>query len=198
MFEYPKTQASENLKEDVQEIRRWLSRFVPELEQQLADISTDNFMTDYNERAEGLTQLTGAGAQKTTAGAVAEHLLDRNNPHGVTLSQLGALRVVNTENGQVIHLCGLMFQVKKLVISAGEAQAIGNVFYRDVSLGDWDVPFSAIYTEWVDVNSMDQTKDCWLGARRTGGVTGCGRVRLYSAEAAQEAVRVNIYGIGRA
>ena len=45
MFEYPKTQASENLKEDVQEIRRWLSRFVPELEQQLADISTDNFLT---------------------------------------------------------------------------------------------------------------------------------------------------------
>ena len=75
MFQYPGS-GQDNVKEDVRRLRQWLNQFLPELEHQLSNLGTDNFSTAYNERMEGVTTMTGAGKQKTTSEALAEHLLD--------------------------------------------------------------------------------------------------------------------------
>ena len=59
MFNYPGSMP-DNVKEGVDELRRWITKFIPELEQQLSNLGADNFSSAYNERLEGLTALSGA------------------------------------------------------------------------------------------------------------------------------------------
>lgn len=196
MFNYPGSMP-DNVKEGVDELRRWITKFIPELEQQLSNLGADNFSSAYNERLEGLTALSGAGQQKTTSEALAEHLLDRNNPHKVTLSQLGYVAPqlkVEEENGSLIlTLCGLMIQLKPIVLEAGTATAEGRVYKRTVSAGDWEREFGALY----GAVPVIKTGAAWLGGYEDADEEHAGTLTLYSAEAAAAAGAATMIGIGR-
>ena len=197
MFEYPGTQMGDDLYKNVQELRRWLSRFIPELEQQLDNLGVDNFTTAYNERVEGLTTLTGAPGSKTTAEAVAEHLLDRNNPHRVTLNQLGYQAPyvqAQTEDGStIITLCGMMIQMKPVTISAATETASGSVYKRDVSAGDWEIEFEELYMAQPVITDGD----LWAGKLTGATETSAGTLTVFSGASASGAGEAKIIGIGR-
>lgn len=194
MFQYPGVRDRENLKENVAELRSWLARFLPELEQQLSNLGTDNFTTAYNERLEGVTQLSGAGTQKTTSEALAEHLLDRKNPHGVSLAQLG-FAYKRTYSGWVIRLGPLMLEAKT-VSTSGTGAARGSVYSLDVAMGEWDTAFGELYDVWAqatsDVAMSIWGSNCWGADEESAGT-----VRIFCPVAAVPDCGVTIYGIGR-
>lgn len=198
MFQYPGTRPGENLKDDVQQLRQWLAVFLPELEQQLANLGTDNFTTAYNERIEGVTGLTGAAKQSTTAAAVAEHLLDRNNPHNVTLRQLGyqGPQVTESEDGtRLITFGGLTMQVRDVPFEATAAEGSSRVYRQEISLGDWAVPFTEILAEGTQLAGMT---DGWLGAVSGGDLEHCGTAVLYTPTNSAGEGSIQIWAIGRA
>jgi len=197
MLEMPGRKDSGNLKNDFDNLVRWAQRLVPQLEQQMANLGVDNFTTAYNERLEGLTTLTGAVGSKTTAEAVAEHLLDYKNPHKVTLAQLGyqvpQAQVEEKSGSLLITLGGLMIQIKPVEIEAGTATAEGNVFKRTESAGDWEQEFSALYCAMAVIN----TGDMWLGSSTDQDETSAGTLTIYTAAAAAGAGTATMIGIGR-
>ena len=197
MFEYPGSRMSDNLYNDVQDIKLWLMRFVPELEQQLDNLGADNFTSAYNERIEGLTTLSEAGKQKTTSDAIAEHLLDTKNPHKVTLGQLGyqppQVTVEEDDGSLIVRLCGLMIQIKPITIASGTATAEGDVFVQSVAVGDWEREFGALWACWATVSDGP----VWLGKHIDTSTTSAGTLTIYSATAAPGAGSATIIGIGR-
>jgi hypothetical protein len=195
MFQYPGS-GQDNVKEDVRRLRQWLNQFLPELEHQLSNLGTDNFSTAYNERMEGVTTLTGAGKQKTTSEALAEHLLDYNNPHRVTLAQLG-LNLRLTDHGWVIMLGGLLIQAKTVTLEAGNGTAHGSIYRRQMSLGDWDIKFSELLGTWISW-SEDAENSIWGGTSWGAYEESAGETRIYSPVQAFPACRITVYGIGRA
>lgn len=196
MFDYPGSMP-DNVKEGVDELRRWITKFIPELEQQLSNLGADNFSSAYNERLEGLTALSGAGKQKTTSEALAEHLLDRTNPHRVTLSQLGYVAPqlkVEEENGSLIlTMCGMMIQLKPIVLEAGTGTAAGQVYRREISAGDWEREFGALYA----VIPVLTGGGAWLGRLLGYDEQSAGSLVLYSATETSSAGAAMIIGIGR-
>ena len=199
MFEYPGSRMSDDLYNDVKDIKAWLNRFVPELEQQMANLGTDNFTTAYNERLEGLTTLTGAAGSKTTADAVAEHLLDYNNPHRVSLSQLGyiapELKVETKNDSTILTLCGLMIQLKPVSFESATASATGNIYYRSVSGGDWEKEFGELYTAFFVVDSGSRH---WPVRLTSKSKTSAGTLIMYCSREDDEAGTATVIGIGRA
>ena len=197
MFEMPGLQSTGDVTKDLDSVRRWLARFVPQLEQILDNLGTDNFTSAYNERLEGLTTLTSAGQQKTTSAAMAEHLLDRNNPHQVTLNQLGyeppRMQVEEKNGTTILTVSGLMIEIMPVDIEAGTATAEGNVFKRTASLGNWEQEFEALYIAMA----VPYNGDIWLGTRSSADNISAGDVTLYSAAAAQTAAQIYMIGIGR-
>ena len=197
MFEYPGSRMGDDLYNDVKDIKAWLNRFVPELEQQLYNLGTDNFTSAYNERVEGLTTLSGAPGSKTTAEAVAEHLLDYNNPHKVTLGQLGyqepEVQAASGQGSTILVLCGLMIQIKTVEIDEATAEAEGNVFKQSLDTGDWEAEFLEFYGATAVIN----TGDLWLGGIADASTTSAGTLTIYSAAAAAGEGTATIIGIGR-
>jgi hypothetical protein len=201
MLEMPGRKDSGNLKNDFENLVRWAQRLVPQLEQQMANLGTDNFTSAYNERLEGMTTLTGAPNSKTTAEAVAEHLLDRNNPHHVSLGQLGyevPQAVVNeTTNGGSITLGGIMLQWKTVEVPAGTGTASGQLYYLAGSLGDWDTEFSSLITCWAQQKESSGSNS-WIGSIYSQTKTSAGTVKIFRGTESIPACTVTIYGIGRA
>ena len=198
MFEYPGLKQDDNLKDEVENLRLWLSRFVPELERKLEDLGTDNFRTAYNERQEGITPTNGAAKQTSTSAAVAEHLLDHNNPHGLTIGQLkntgSAIVARETDNGWVMTMLGLMIQAKYVLLEAvsGEETQVTGLNVRTVDLGDWDVPFGSLSAAWPRMVS----EDGWIGSHWGPDEETCGTVTIYGTETDTAETLVIIYGIG--
>lgn len=95
MFNLPGLSSKGTAEQDVQDLRRYLTMLIPQLEQELSNLSTDNFASDYNEILEGLTSAgtikdgSKADTTTTTSQALAAHLQDTKNPHKVTKEQLG-------------------------------------------------------------------------------------------------------------
>lgn len=196
MFELPGLNGSGDPKKDLEQVRRWLARFVPELEQQLSNLGTDNFTSAYNERVEGLATLTGAAKSKTTAEAVAEHLLDKNNPHGVTLNQLGhkdpSISMEATDHGWVIKLCGLMIQAKYVQASLAPTQtSVSGIYEAAADMGDWDVPFGTLSACWARVTY----RHAWVGCVREADEQSAGYVYVYRTNSSIDPDIV-IFGIG--
>lgn len=198
MFQNPGLREQENLKDEVREIRRWLNRFVPELEQQLDNLGADNFTTAYNERLEGITTLSGAGKSKTTSEAVAEHLLDYNNPHRVSLHQLGlALPAFSeTDNGWALTFGGILLQCRIVEVTQHTGTARGNVYASDIALGDWDIEFSELMGTWVQAEA-ETAAIVWPGVMWGAGRISAGSTRLYCAGSTVPACSLVIYGLGR-
>jgi len=198
VFDYPGLKSNGDLKDEVEQLRRWLARFVPELERKLEDLGTDNFRTAYNERQEGITPTNGATNQRSTSAAVAEHLLDKNNPHQVTAAQLkntgSGIISRETDNGWVMNLYGLMIEAKYVLVEAvsGTETAVTGLYTRDVDLGDWDVPFGSLSAAWVRISS----EDGWTGSHWDVDEESCGSVSIYGTRATTAETLVIIYGIG--
>ena len=194
MFQYPGF-GNENLKENVSELRRWLARFVPELERKLDEIGTDNFTTAYNERVEGVTPVQGTARATSTSAALAEHLLDHGNPHGVTMAQVGLVqRAEQDETHSLYQLGPLLVQVMTIEIDAAAATAAGSVYKRSVSLGDWAEPFSALYAYGI---TLEGTANQWAGPMTGADEETCGDIIIYTPTASGSAGSIRIWGIGR-
>lgn len=197
MFELPGLNSTGNVKEDLNAVRRYLARFVPQLEQELQALGVDPFASALNERSQGLTALTGAGNQQSTAAAVAEHLLDKNNPHGVTLRQLGyeapQAQVMYTEEGAVAVLGGLILETRTLEVPAvGEADESG-ITRQEIDLGDWPVPMDEIITAGTCLADYDG----WAGGISDMDGEHCGTIAVYTTAAENEAGTIAVWALGR-
>jgi hypothetical protein len=196
MFEMPGLSGNGNPKEDLDRVRRWLMRFVPQLEQELSNLGTDNFTSAYNERLEGLVERTGAEAQKTSAEALAEHILDNENPHKVTLEQLGYTEPqavwTETEHGWAVTLGGIMLEAMYAAVSV-TGEAAGSLYKATVEPGDWDVPFGSLSTTKVDWIA----EAGWIGGRHSQTESSAGAFEIYdtAADMAGTAVIIGIGGV---
>ena len=196
MIELPGLNSQGDLKKDLDQVRRYLNRLVPQLEKEIQALQVDGYTSALNERREGLTDLTGAGKATTTAAAVAEHILDTNNPHGVTLRQLGytepQAQVYETEDGLVVALGGLVLAARTVPVS-GTGEAAGAVYALTVALGDWPVPFDEIYAMGAQLRDVNG----WAGALTgTDGET-CGSVTIYTPAAEAAEGTIQLWAIGR-
>ena len=193
MFELPGLNTSGDVRSDLASVRRYLARLIPQLEQEMQNLGTDNFTSAYNERLEGLVALTGAQAQKTSAEALAEHILDKSNPHAVTLAQLGhedpVITMAQTGHGWYMTLCGLMIQARYIQLS-GEGAADGSLYMYGTSLGSWDTAFGTLSGSWVKYRG-----DGWMGAVSGATETSAGNIQIWNTAAAISAT-VAVYGIG--
>ena len=197
MFELPGLRTTGDVKKDLDQVRRYLARFVPQLEQELQQLGADGYQSALNERLEGLTAQTGARKAQTTSAAVAEHILDTNNPHGVTLRQLGyqepQAQVYPMEDGTVITLGGLIMEIRTVEAPAMTAEAEGTVTAQEIDLGDWPVPLEEIMAAGAQLTDLSG----WAGA--ISGMDGehCGSITVYTAEAETDAGTIQVWAIGR-
>lgn len=138
MFNLPGLSSRGTAAEDVADLRRYLTMLIPQLEQELTNLSADNFASDYNELAEGLksaqTITDGkADSKTTTSQALAAHLQNTQNPHKVSKAQLG-IEEQTAESLQVLPLHGM--DSYNLLCHETNEQAVasgGTIF--DIDLG---------------------------------------------------------------
>jgi hypothetical protein len=196
MLELPGLTNTGDTRRDIDTIRRYLARLVPQLEMELTAARQDGYQDAYS----ALSQELGSVNKNTTAGALAQHVLDKANPHGVTLAQLGysadnLAPVELTPGGMTVRVGGkrgLQINVQDVTIelsqwhrvyqhgSAGEEQwqSLDPVCYADAELGGWEreipLPFYAAATLAVPTD-----RDCWAG--NLSGMTKdqAGTLRVY-------------------
>lgn len=197
MFELPGLNSTGNVKQDLDQVRRYLARFVPQLEQELQQLGVDPFASALNERREGLTSLSGAANQTSTAAAVAEHLMDKNNPHGVTLRQLGytepQAQVYQMDEGMAITLGGLGIEILQVEVPVMTAEAEGTITRQDIALGDWPITYDEIYMAGAQLIGIDG----WAGAIRDMDTEHCGTAAVYTTAAETAAGIMMVWAIGR-
>ena len=166
MLELPGMKTTGNPQADLENIRRYLSRLVPQLEMELLNANQDDYANEYNARAQNL----GTGRSGTTAGALAEHVLDQRNPHKVTLAQLGFsydkfVTIDPTDKGMVIragHKAGLQINLQRVTVQADVWNVVNQIRYIELELGEWErklpVPM------WVGATIASGGMDCWIGS----------------------------------
>lgn len=157
MFELPGLTATGDTARDLETVRRYLVRLIPQLEMELAEAKADRFSDAYNTRTAGMVATQSSGQAKDGAAALADHLLDRQNPHHVTAQQLGlsldsvAARL-STEHATKLRLGGkqglevLIQQVSTSIL--GSAWTLGEAMDTvTIDLGAWEqamaMPWSA-------------------------------------------------------
>jgi hypothetical protein len=203
---------------DIDAIRRYLARLIPQLEMELMSAQQDKFLDAYNALSQELGTVNGS----TTAGALAQHILDKRNPHGVTLAQLGynpdnLAAVELTPHGVTIRIGGkrglqVNVQSVSLEISewihvkqqaqTGEDTAEGRdpVCYADAALGSWEREIPLPY--WVGATLSAATdRDCWAGNLSGWGKNDMGTLRIYRLEDIDvpgdlRTIPVHIIGLG--
>lgn len=191
MLELPGLNSTGNVKTDLDQVRRYLGRLVPQLERALEDLGVDGLTEQLALRTQGLE---GASDQ-TTSGALAGHLLDKNNPHGVTLDQLGAVQVEDYERGWLVVICGVGIQCKWLSLDEAAGTAAGGLYTEDADLGDWGRPFTELYYDWCKVRATD-LQNVWAGCSAGADEEDAGHVRIFSTEDPVPACVIVKYGIG--
>lgn len=95
MFQLPSLTPTGDVRQDLEKMRRYIMAFQSELEQKLYNLSTDNFTSDYNSLKQGISVAAQDGSG-TASENIAAHILNKNNPHEVTLLQAGAVSAVVT------------------------------------------------------------------------------------------------------
>lgn len=185
MLELPGMTNSGDDKQDLDAIRRYLARLVPQLEMELMNAREDSYQDELMRKRTGM----GGGSTQHTAGALAEHVLRRDNPHGVTLAQLGfsldkACTVEFTDHGLVARIGerhGLQLTAHREEIKPTTWRVdAGVVAYTDKALSRWDRPFERLYLTQAMISAAN-TNDVWLGGLTGSGVTDIGTLRLYLA-----------------
>lgn len=191
MLELPGLNSSGNVKTDLEQVRRYLGRLVPQLERALEDLGVDGLAEQMAIRTQGLE---GANGQ-TTSGALAGHLLDKGNPHGVTLEQLGAVRTEEYERGWLVAVCGIGIQCKWLPLEEAAGTAAGGLYTEDADLGDWGRPFTELYCDWCEVRAAD-LENVWAGCSAGADEEDAGSVRVFTTGDTVPACVIVKYGIG--
>ena len=210
MFELPGMTNSGDDKQDLDSIRRYLSRLVPQLEMELMTAREDSYQDEL------MRQRTGMGGSNPngTAGALAEHVLRKDNPHGVTLAQLGfsldkAVTVEFTQHGMTARIGdkhGVQLEVQKVDANVQQWQVdSGNIVYAAMALGDWDRPFERIFGARAGISAAN-VNDVWLSGLTGGSGVRMGTVRLYHATDSEpdaqgtimvsRILKVNVIGMG--
>ena len=132
MFNLPGLSSKGTAEQDVLDLRKYLTMLIPQLEQELSNLSSDNFASDYNEILEGLQSAatiqngSKADTTTTTSQALAAHLQNTENPHKVTKEQLGITNPTLEElNALPIHSMSgynlLAHETNDQTVAAGDA-----------------------------------------------------------------------------
>ena len=132
MFNLPGLSSKGTAEQDVADLRKYLTMLIPQLEQELSNLSSDNFASDYNEILEGLQSAetirdgSKADTTTTTSQALAAHLQNTKNPHKVTKEQLGITNPTLEElNAVPLHSMSgynlLAHETNDQTVAAGDA-----------------------------------------------------------------------------
>lgn len=210
MFELPGMTNSGDDKQDLDSIRRYLSRLVPQLEMELMSAREDSYQDEL------MRQRTGMGGSNPngTAGALAEHVLRKDNPHGVTLAQLGfsldkAVAVEFTQHGMTARIGdkhGVQLEVQTVDANVQQWRLdSGTIVYAVMALGDWDRPFERIFGARAGISAAN-TNDVWLSGLTGSGSAAMGTVRLYHTTDStpdehgvimlSRQLKINVIGVG--
>lgn len=220
MLELSGLTSSGDLARDVDNIRRYLVRLVPKLEMELENAKTDNYL-DAKGRIVNKMASGKAEEAQTTAQAIAAHMLDKGNPHGVTLAQLGfsfdrAAQVNFTDTGMVFRIGGehgLQINTQRVTVPVTEWTVTGGIAWAEVDLGAWERPAGVLSYAQAQVlhaqsNSGQRMDDVWCGAIRSYTRDDCGTLRLFKYAETQDATEqvdrtvtvglmaVGVYGYG--
>lgn len=172
---------------DLDTIRRYLVRLVPQLEMELSRAESDRFGEAYAQRVNGMAEAKKSGEAAGGAEALADHLLDRSNPHGVTLAQLGfnidkIFSFRTGEHSMLLQLGGkqgiqLNWQTVRVTAGTGAWEAEASVWQQDVVLGDWEIPLDAMLGAWAQLMGSG-LHTVWAGRLAGASKTSMGRVKL--------------------
>ena len=205
---------------DIDNIRRYLVRLVPQLEMELENAKTDNYLDAKGRIANGMASKKADDAQ-TTAQAIAAHMLDKSNPHGVTLAQLGfsfdrAAQATFTDTGTVFKIGGehgLQINTQKVTVPVAEWTVNGGIAWAEVNLDRWEqragvISFVQAQALHAESNSGQRKDDVWCGVIRSYTRDECGTLRLFKYAETQDATEqvdrtvtiglmaVGVYGYG--
>lgn len=183
MLELPGLIGGENTREDLEALRRYLGRLIPELEQQLINAQQDNYQEELNKR---INQVTGVN-NGTTAGALAEHVRDFNNPHRVTLSQLGFsmnkfLSLERAGNGAVIRIGekrGLQINFEHVLVTITEWTQNGGTGRAEQALGNWTREIPELMTAMPILLGEGQV-GVWAGALKSATGQSMGTLEVFT------------------
>jgi len=185
MLELPGLIGGENTREDLEALRRYLGRLIPELEQQLINAQQDNYQEELNKRINQVTGVTNG----TTAGALAEHVRDFNNPHRVTLSQLGfsmskLISMIRTDHGAMIRIGekkGLQINFQTVEVTIEEWMQDGGTAHTEqpINLGQWEMEMPELMAVQITVMS-NSDQDVWAGAVKGATGKSIGSVMLFT------------------
>ena len=215
MLELSGLTSSGDLARDVDNIRRYLVRLIPQLEMELANAKTDNYLDAKGRIANGMASGKPEDAQ-TTAQAIAAHMLDKGNPHGVTLAQLGfsfdrAAQVNFTDTGMVFRIGGehgLQINTQKVTVPVAEWTVNGGIAWAEVNLEEWERPTGVLSYAQAQIlgaqnNASQRVDDVWCGTIRSFTQEQCGLLRLFkraetedATDPAERRVTVGIMGVG--
>lgn len=220
MLELSGLTSSGDLARDVDNIRRYLVRLVPQLEMELENAKTDNYLDAKGRIANGMASGKADDAQ-TTAQAVAAHMLDKGNPHGVTLAQLGfsfdrAAQVNFTDTGMVFRIGGehgLQINTQRVSVPVNQWTVTGGIAWAEVNLDAWEqragvISFVQAQVLHAQSNSGQRMDDVWCGVIRSYTRDECGTLRLFKYAETQDATEqvdrtvtiglmaVGVYGYG--
>jgi hypothetical protein len=185
MLELPGLKTTGDSRKDLDAVRRYLARLVPQLEMELQQAQQDGYQDAYTTLAKSLgTVNTG-----TTAGALAEHVLRQDNPHKVTLQQLGFsldnFVTIRTKNSAWIIRIGsdqrgLMVEILDKTVELSRWHQLGGVCYTDPNpdLGPW--PEKIPLPLWVGVTMRrGMFEDYWSGPMYAWTSEQIGTLRIY-------------------
>ena len=183
MLELPGLIGGENTREDLEALRRYLGRLIPELEQQLINAQQDNYQEELNKR---INQVTGVN-NGTTAGALAEHVRDFSNPHRVTLAQLGFslskfLSLERAGNGAVIRIGekrGLQINFQRVAVTITEWTQNGGTGRTEQALGNWAREIPELMAAMPVLQGEGQV-DAWAGALKSATGKSMGTLEVFT------------------
>lgn len=191
MLEMPGLNNTGDVGMDLEKLRRYLTKLIPQLEMELVNAQQDGYQEAYNAMTKGV----GAVDSNTTAGALVKHELRKDNPHSVTAEQLGLtlgklVQMTLTETGMVIRVGekrGLQINVQEVQVSVNSWTWNGGVYYADhVELGNWTEKIPLLYYTGVTLHGGND-RDFWPGPMNGATSESIGYIRMYhDGEAPQE------------
>ena len=97
---------------------------------------------------------------------------------------------LNSGSGYIKYENGLMLQWKSQTVTAG-GTSWGNVYYSDHPMGDWDIPFTSLFTTYSDIETLQHW--CTNGNQTP---TSAGVIRTFRPNAGTISTKITIFGLG--
>lgn len=93
-------------------------------------------------------------------------------------------------SGYVKYENGLMIQWKTITATVG-GTSWGNVYYSDHEMGNWEIPFTTLFTAWSSI----ETSQHWC-TNANQSKTSAGLIRTFRPNAGTISTRLTIFGLG--